>query len=70
MKDLILALNDEQGVSEQMYLAIKRLVEATLGHAAASMLVKYVDATEGRFYISEDGIMSCWWEMCDAAAKG
>lgn len=61
IKDIVLALNDDQGISEQMYLAIRRLVELELGTKAASVLAQHIAATEGRFYLK--GTVSpeeCW----------
>ena len=67
LRDLVLAMDDENGVSKAMYDAIDVLTQSLMGIKAANAFARYADATEGRFYIKEGQADACWLEMCEAA---
>jgi hypothetical protein len=50
---LINSLDDDHGVSESTYEEILNFVRFTHGDEAVTILNNSVDATEGRYYISE-----------------
>ena len=56
VKSLMMSFDDEQGLPEATYMATREIVEEIFGPDAADMFSKYIDATDGRFYIREGAV--------------
>jgi hypothetical protein len=56
IEQFISAFDDEEGLNEGVYEATKELICYHWGSASATVFSRYVDATDGRFYIAEDAI--------------
>ena len=54
--NLLLALNSDEGVDSQVYLATYNLIQERFGDTITKALILSVNATDGRFYF-RDGMM-------------
>lgn len=66
LKKLIGILDDDHGITEESYNAIRDHVEHVLGHDAAYVLDGWVQATDGRFYLKSN-VDSIWPDILEAA---
>lgn len=51
---LVGSFDDEDGVPESTYNATYELIEVILGTDAANLFSRYMDATDGRFYLKSE----------------
>ena len=51
---LLESLNTDEGVDENTYVATIELIRQVIGHNAADLAQKCIDATDGRFYLSSE----------------
>ena len=69
--DLVLAFDDEDGVSSAIFSATMTLVRSMMCVRAAEILSQYMDASEERYYFKDgQDAITCWHEMCDAQKNG
>lgn len=54
---LVLAMNDENGVSAEVYNGFRDLVDDAIGSVAEDAFVRGINATEGRFYWRSEAAM-------------
>jgi hypothetical protein len=69
LRDLIAAFDDEDGMSGNMYVSVRRLIAALMGDKAAEVFGRYIDDTDGRFYLKEAQADNCWGDICMVAAS-
>lgn len=69
LRDLVFAMDDDEGVPEAMYDALCNLISAMLGEKAEDAFSSCVDATNGRFYLKQgkDLPALCWQKMLEVA---
>ena len=55
VRAIIDALNTDEGVSHELYLAFYDMVKLAINEDAALCLARQVNATDGRFYLKGEG---------------
>ena len=53
LKNLIRSFNNDDGLPEKTYNATCKLIGEHVGNAAVSIFARYVNATDGRFYLPD-----------------
>jgi len=66
---LISSFDDEDGLNGGVYDATRELIRYNWGSAPAAVFSRYVDATDGRFYIAEDAISDAIKDIKTAIGK-
>lgn len=69
IRDLVLSFNDESGLPGNSFAATVSILIAVFGEPSAAVFSKYIDATDGRFYLKAETGNDCWRDIL-AAAQG
>ena len=66
---LIASFDDEQGLPELTYEATRDLIRLEMGTQSALTFIKYIDATDGRFYLRTGCMEDALYDIAQVAVS-
>lgn len=66
-KELIIAFDCDDGLPSSIYNAVKDYIAIFYGDESVSQFIRYVDCTEGKYYLKPDTGLNCWQAIMSAS---
>ena len=69
LRDLVLSFDCDEGHNEQIFMHAKQLLTSMMGLHVAQLFSKYIDSSNGYFYLPKGSGEECWKELCEESKK-